>query len=111
MCDDVDCWENGCWGDAAREAETTAARGGRDLGCESMPPEVGGRLELDPGRMSRSRSLAESGRLKWNEEVKGRKDWPVADGVFEWGARKDWLGSRKEWLFVGREVGRSISDV
>jgi hypothetical protein len=32
---------------------TTEARGGRDRGCDSDPaPEVGGRIEVDPGRSS-----------------------------------------------------------
>lgn len=27
------------------------------------------------------------------------------------GARKDWPGSRKEWLLVGREAARSMSEL
>jgi hypothetical protein len=79
---------------------TTDARGGSDLGCDS---EVGGRLELDPGRPSR----AESGRLKLNVVGKGRKDCDCAELDVE-GARKDWPGSRKEWL--GLDVFRFISE-
>jgi hypothetical protein len=60
-----------------------------------------------------------------NEVAKGRKDCDcdaeleevvVADegddddGDAE-GARKDWPGSRKEWLLGGLEEGRSISEV
>jgi hypothetical protein len=88
-----------CWrGEAEREAETTAERGGRDREFGSAcPPAVGGRLELVLGRPS----LAESERPKLIEEVKGRKDWPgaaPAAGAPEvaGGPRKDWLESRKE---------------
>jgi hypothetical protein len=43
------------------DAGTTEARGGSDRGCDSGPePEVGGRLELDPGRAS----------LWWSERLK-----------------------------------------
>ena len=87
------------------DAGRTEARGGSDLGCES---DVGGRLEPDPGLPSR----VESGRAKLNEEVKGRKDCDCAVAEVEGeGARKDWPGSRKEWLFVGLEVGRFMSEV
>jgi hypothetical protein len=38
-----------------------------------------------------------------NVEEMGRKDWEwaaaAAEELDEWGARKDWLESRKEWLF------------
>jgi hypothetical protein len=87
---------------------TTEARGGRDLGCDSVPPEVGGRLELDLGRPSRGLS----GTLKLvegAEEETERKDCDCAE-VFG-GARKDWPGSRKEWLLEGLKVERSMLDV
>lgn len=111
------CWEDCCWccaddgggrsgcccEDAEREAETTAERGGsvRELASARLP-EVGGRLELVPGRTS---PRAGSGRPKLNVEVKGRKEWVE---VVE-GARKDWPGSRKEWLLLGLESGLSKS--
>lgn len=89
-----------CWpGEAEREAETTAERGGRDreFGSASLL-EVVGRLELVRGRPSRAE--AESGTPKPIEE-KGRKDWPGAaaaagDGEVAGGPRKDWFESRKE---------------
>jgi hypothetical protein len=67
---DVSC---GWAGGGGIVAETTEERGGRDRGCDSLyppPPEVGGRLELDPGRPSRGWSE----RLKLYGEEKGRKD-------------------------------------
>lgn len=104
------CCEDGggrsccCCEDAEREAETTAERGGsvRELGS-TMLPAVGGRLELVPGRTS---PRVGSGRPKLNVEVKGRKE---CEGAVE-GARKDWPGSRKEWLLLGLESGLSKSD-
>jgi hypothetical protein len=72
------------------DAGMTEARGGSDRGCDS---EVGGRLELDPGRPSR----AESGIEKSNVVGKERKDCDWLEAVVElWEARKDWPGSRKE---------------
>lgn len=79
---------------------TTALSGGRvrsfafadeaaDVGDSgTSPPAVGGRLELDVGRRG------PAGTLNANGEAVARKDW--ADGCC-W-ARKDWPGSRKEWL-------------
>lgn len=97
-----------CWpGEAEREAETTAARGGRDREFGSAsPPEVGGRLALVRGRPSRVGSETP----KLTEEAKGRKDWPGAAAAAEdeevaGGPRKDWWESRKEWLLGLVSVG------
>jgi len=92
-------------------AETTAARGGNVRAIASgPPPAVGGRLLLDPGRPSRAKS-----ETKLNELERARKDCDCEDDVDvvvdAGGARKDWLGSRKEWLLVGRVVARSISEL
>jgi hypothetical protein len=85
----------------------TEARGGRERGSEGSDA-VGGRLELDPGRGG-------SGREKLNAGAKGRKDCDCAGAVEvaavvvdeAEGARKDWPGSRKEWLFAARGAERS----
>ncbi len=107
-----------------RDEATTALRGGRDRGDSDAEGAADdeGRL-LDPGRGADGIS----GILKLNVEAEGtRKDWPEwwwswcwlkAGGLVgeaddaEGGARKDWPGSRKEWLLVGRWFGRSTSDV
>jgi hypothetical protein len=86
---------------------TTEARGGRDLGCDSVPAEVGGRLELDLGRPSRV--LSGTLKLEETEGERERKDCECAEVVG--GTRKDWPGSRKEWLLEGLKVGRSRLDV
>lgn len=106
------CWccEDGggrsgcCCGGAEKEAETTAERGGsvREFGSARLP-EVGGRLELDPERTSPRAGVE---RPKLNVEVKGRKEW---EGAAAEGARKDWPGSRKEWLLLDVESGLSMS--
>jgi len=94
-------------------AETTAARGGSVRASEPGPPAVGGRLLLDPGLPSRAKSAT-----KLNELGKARKDCDCDDVdvavvvAFDvWGARKDWPGSRKEWLLVGRVEVRSMSEL
>jgi hypothetical protein len=102
--------ENAPDGGVGSAAETTEARGGSVRASESGPPEVGGRLLLDPGLPSRARS-----EMKLNELGKPRKDCDCDDDVVEidddGGARKDWPGSRKEWLLVGRVVARSMSEL
>jgi hypothetical protein len=95
------------WDDAEGiDAETTAESGGSVVrACDSEPPEVGGRLVLDPGQV-------DSVKPRLNMEVKGRKDcWVVEEALDDEGARKDQPGSRKERLFVGREAGRSMLEV
>ena len=95
--------------EVGRAAETTAERGGNVRAIASAPPAVGGRLPLDPGLLSRARS-----EMKLNELERPRKDcdWDGdVDEVDVRGARKDWLGSRKEWLLVGREAARSMSEL
>jgi hypothetical protein len=93
-------------------AETTVASGGSVRVAAASA--VGGRLLLDPGLLSRERS-----ETKLNELERPRKDCDcddddvvvavaVAAEVDEGGARKDWPGSRKEWLL--REVVRSKSE-
>ena len=67
-CEDCGGTGNG-WDDCGGiVAETTAARGGSVRATESVPPAVGGRLLLDPGRPSRE----EMPRLSGLEKV--RKD-------------------------------------
>jgi hypothetical protein len=101
--------ENELDGGVGSAAETTAARGGSVRVSVSGPPAVGGRLLLDPGLPSRARSGT-----KLNELGKPRKDCDCDEDVVEFddgGARKDWPGSRKEWLLVGREAVRSMSEL
>lgn len=91
--------------EVGRAAETTAASGGSVRASASGPLAVVGRLLLDPGRPSREKSGTKLNVL----EEKPRKDCDCDEVVEE--ARKDWLGSRKEWLFVGLELARSTSEL
>lgn len=86
-----------CCEDEEREAETTAERGGSDRVAELVRLPVGGRLVLDPGRIS---PRVGSGRPKLNVGEKERKEW---EGAAAAEARKDWPGSRKEWLLLDLE--------
>jgi len=98
--------ENGFDDEVGRAAETTAASGGSVRASASGPPAVFGRLLLlDPGRPSRAKSETKLNVLA----EKPRKDCDCE--VDEGEARKDWLGSRKEWLFVGLELARSMSEL
>lgn len=68
-CGDCCCWLDCCTDDGMeREEETTEASGGSD--CWTEPPEVGGRLVLDPGLTEASPEAT----LKLIEGEKGRKD-------------------------------------
>ena len=92
-------------GGKGRDAGTMEEMGGRDLPeseAAAAEEEVGRfAVEDDPGRVVEGEESEMSGRLNLNGVEEGtRKDWPgcwvEVEVVAEWGARKDWMESRKE---------------
>jgi hypothetical protein len=60
-----DCWEG-------MTVETTAESGGSVLICASVPPEVGGRPLLDPGRPTPEEGTP---KLSWEGTPRKDCDW------------------------------------